>query len=144
MQQTKAGTVHPVRYVLHQGTGAVHHEQSVLQQTKTGTVHPGRYVLHQGTGAVHHGNQCCNKQRQEQYILGDMCCTKGLVQYTMAISVATNKDWYSQLWAISDQDSRLLYYLSGGIKTWLNINHITVHNNTYGIFYITISDDLHN
>ena len=27
-------------------------------------------------------------------------------------------------------DSRLLYYLIREIKTWLNINHITVHNNT--------------
>ena len=32
------------------------------------------------------------------------------------------------------QDSRLLYYLIREIKTWLNINHITVHNNTYCIF----------
>ena len=32
------------------------------------------------------------------------------------------------------QDSRLLYYLSREIKTWLNINHVTVHNNTYFIF----------
>ena len=31
-------------------------------------------------------------------------------------------------------DSRLLYYLIREIKTWLNINHITVHNNTYCIF----------
>ena len=27
-------------------------------------------------------------------------------------------------------DSRLLYYLIREFKTWLNINHITVHNNT--------------
>ena len=33
------------------------------------------------------------------------------------------------------QDSRLLYYLIREIKTWLNINHITVHNNT--ILYIS-------
>ena len=26
------------------------------------------------------------------------------------------------------QDSRLLYYLIGEIKAYLNINHITVHN----------------
>ena len=26
------------------------------------------------------------------------------------------------------------YYLMREIKTWLNINHITVHNNTYFIF----------
>ena len=32
------------------------------------------------------------------------------------------------------QDSRLLYYLIRGLKTWLNINHITVHNNKYFIF----------
>ena len=32
------------------------------------------------------------------------------------------------------QVSRLLYYLIREIKTWLNINHITVHNNTYYIF----------
>ena len=32
------------------------------------------------------------------------------------------------------QDSRLLYYLIREIKMWLNINHITVHNNTYFIF----------
>ena len=30
--------------------------------------------------------------------------------------------------------SRLLYYLIREIKTCLNINHITVHNNTYCIF----------
>ena len=35
---------------------------------------------------------------------------------------------------IDIQDSRLLYYLIREIKTWLNINHITVHNNTYFIF----------
>ena len=28
------------------------------------------------------------------------------------------------------QDSRLLYHLIREIKTWLNINHITVHDNT--------------
>ena len=27
-------------------------------------------------------------------------------------------------------ESRLLYYLIREFKTWLNINHITVHNNT--------------
>ena len=32
------------------------------------------------------------------------------------------------------QDSRLLYYLIREMKTWLNVNHITVHNNTYCIF----------
>jgi len=32
------------------------------------------------------------------------------------------------------QESRLLYYLVREIKTWLNINHITVHNKTYCIF----------
>ena len=32
------------------------------------------------------------------------------------------------------QDSSLLYYLITKIKKWLNINHITVHNNTYCIF----------
>ena len=32
-------------------------------------------------------------------------------------------------------DSRLLYYPVREIKTWLNINHITVHNNTYCIFW---------
>ena len=32
------------------------------------------------------------------------------------------------------QDSRLLYYIIREIKTWLNINHITVHSNTYFIF----------
>ena len=32
------------------------------------------------------------------------------------------------------QNSRLLYYLIRKIKTWLNINHITVHNSTYCIF----------
>ena len=31
-------------------------------------------------------------------------------------------------------DSRLLYYLIRKIKTWLNTNHITVHNNTYCLF----------
>ena len=35
---------------------------------------------------------------------------------------------------VAIQDSRLLYYLIRKIKTWLNINHITVHNNTYCIF----------
>ena len=35
---------------------------------------------------------------------------------------------------ITIQDSRLIYYLIREIKTWLNINHITVHNNTYFIF----------
>ena len=30
--------------------------------------------------------------------------------------------------------SRSLYHLIGEIKTWLNINHIPVHNNTYCIF----------
>ena len=32
------------------------------------------------------------------------------------------------------QDSRLLYYLIRKSKMWLNINHFTVHNNTYFIF----------
>ena len=32
-----------------------------------------------------------------------------------------------------DNDSRLLYYLIREIKMWPNINHITVHNNTYFI-----------
>ena len=32
------------------------------------------------------------------------------------------------------QHSRLLYHLIREIKRWLNINHITVHNNTYFIF----------
>ena len=32
---------------------------------------------------------------------------------------------------IITQDSRLLHYLIREIKTWLNSNHITVHNNTY-------------
>ena len=32
------------------------------------------------------------------------------------------------------QDARLLYYLIREIKTWLNINHITVHRNMYCIF----------
>ena len=32
------------------------------------------------------------------------------------------------------RDSRLIYYLIREIDTWLNINHITVHNNTYCIF----------
>ena len=31
-------------------------------------------------------------------------------------------------------DSRLFYYLIREIKTWLNINHITVYNNTYCIY----------
>ena len=31
-------------------------------------------------------------------------------------------------------DSRLLYYLIRETKTWLNINHIAVHSNTYCIF----------
>ena len=31
--------------------------------------------------------------------------------------------------------SRLLYYLIREIKTWLNINHITVHNNMTHIVY---------
>ena len=31
----------------------------------------------------------------------------------------------------ASQDSRLLYYHIREIKTWLDINHITVHNNTY-------------
>jgi len=31
------------------------------------------------------------------------------------------------------QNLRLLYYLIREIKTWLNINHITEHNNTYFI-----------
>ena len=35
------------------------------------------------------------------------------------------------------QDSRLFNYLIREIKTWLNINHITVHNNTYFIFQNT-------
>ena len=30
--------------------------------------------------------------------------------------------------------SRLLYYFIREIKTWLNTNHITVHNNKYFIF----------
>ena len=33
--------------------------------------------------------------------------------------------------AVYIQDSRLLYYFVREIKTWLNINHITVHNNAY-------------
>ena len=33
------------------------------------------------------------------------------------------------------RDSRLLYCLIRGIKTWLNINHITVHNNLTHIVY---------
>ena len=33
------------------------------------------------------------------------------------------------------QDSRLLYYLIREIKTWLNINHITVHTNLTHIVY---------
>ena len=32
---------------------------------------------------------------------------------------------------VDKEDSRLLYYLIREIKTWLNVNHITVHNNTY-------------
>ena len=32
------------------------------------------------------------------------------------------------------QNSRLLYYLITEIKTWLNINHITVHKKTFCIF----------
>ena len=32
------------------------------------------------------------------------------------------------------QDSRLLYYHIREIKRWLNINHTTVHNNTYSLF----------
>ena len=32
------------------------------------------------------------------------------------------------------QDSRLLNYLIREIETWLNINHITVHNNIYCLF----------
>ena len=43
--------------------------------------------------------------------------------------------WYmSVLLSIYIQDSRLFYYLIREIKTWLNINHITVHNITYCIF----------
>jgi len=34
----------------------------------------------------------------------------------------------------SCQDSRLLYYFIREIKMWLNINPITVHNNTYILF----------
>ena len=42
---------------------------------------------------------------------------------------------WTQCWAWGGiQDSRLLYYFIREIKTWLNINHITVHNNTYFIF----------
>ena len=34
--------------------------------------------------------------------------------------------------------SRLLYYLIREIKTWLNINHITVHNNmTHTVYFRT-------
>ena len=32
------------------------------------------------------------------------------------------------------RDSRLLYFLIREIETWLNINHITVHDHTYCIF----------
>ena len=31
------------------------------------------------------------------------------------------------------RDSRLVYYLITEIKSWLNINHVTVRNNTYCI-----------
>ena len=34
----------------------------------------------------------------------------------------------------STQDSGLLYFLIREIKTWLNINHITVDSNIYRIF----------
>ena len=33
------------------------------------------------------------------------------------------------------QDSKLLYYFIREIKLWLNINHITVHNNLTQIVY---------
>ena len=39
-------------------------------------------------------------------------------------------------WPIEETDiqvSKLLYYHIRELKTWLNINHITVHNNTYFI-----------
>ena len=32
------------------------------------------------------------------------------------------------------QELRLLYYLIREVKTWLNINRITLHNNTYCVF----------
>ena len=38
------------------------------------------------------------------------------------------------LLAVTIQDPRLFYYLITKDKTWLNINHITVHNNAYFIF----------
>ena len=39
------------------------------------------------------------------------------------------------------QDSRLLYYLISEIKTWLNINHITVHNNTL-VYILKLKEQL--
>ena len=36
------------------------------------------------------------------------------------------------------QTDRLLYYLVREIKTWLNINHTTVHNETYKLILLCI------
>ena len=39
-------------------------------------------------------------------------------------------------------DSRLLHYLIKEIRTWLNINHITVHNITYSIYILKLKEYL--
>ena len=53
---------------------------------------------------------------------------------TSTLSRSTSLRWVDLHVCVYIQDSRLLYYLMREIETWLNINYISVHNNTYCIF----------
>ena len=51
------------------------------------------------------------------------------IKYAKVCFQSSSHDCCKRAWAIPD--CRLLYYLITEIKTWLNISHITVHDNAY-------------
>ena len=69
-----------------------------------------------------------------------MCLTDGIFLQTHVtlceylVFHEFRRNLYITLAKYLEQDSRLFYYLIREIKTWLIINHITVHNNTYFMF----------
>ena len=59
------------------------------------------------------------------------CTDKWLRHLSLSVSVSLSLSLSVSLSLSLSLCSRLLYYLIREIKTWLNINHITVHNNIF-------------
>ena len=62
-----------------------------------------------------------------------LVCTAFHPYQLLLIYISYYKHWPVKC-SIEPLDSRLLYYFIREIKTWLNINHITIHNNINCVF----------